>query len=98
MIRESVEEVGIVVAEADLELVHVMHRRDQNPYLDLYFRCSRWSGEPALAEPEKATDLRGVCVDELPPDIVETVRTTILAILDGRSYSDDGWDSSSSVP
>ena len=98
MVREAAEEVGVVTMEHDLELVHTMHRNDRSPYVDLYFRCTRWTGEPVVMEAHKAGDLIWAPSRDLPEDVIDTVRLAIDAIVDGRAYSDDGWAPSSPPP
>lgn len=95
MAREAQEEVGVSLDETDLELVHAMHRSDRQPYLDLYFRCSRWSGEPQLMEPDKADDLLWAERARLPDKVIDSVRRALGAIDAGQTYSEDGWPDSS---
>ena len=80
IVREAAEEVGIDLDPDDLELVHAMHRNGPDAYLDLYFSCRHWAGEPKIREPEKAVDLSWIPIDRLPVDVIETVRAAIKAI------------------
>ena len=91
MVREAAEEVGISLGQEDLDLVHTMYRNDRDPYVDLYFRETRWSGEPRIMEPDKAGDLRWFPVGSLPSELVSTVRSALSCIQSGNIYSEDGW-------
>ena len=91
MVREAAEEVGISLGQEDLDLVHTMYRNDRDPYVDLYFRATRWSGEPRIMEPDKAGDLRWFPVGSLPSELVSTVRSALSCIQSGNIYSEDGW-------
>ena len=54
MVREAVEEAGIILAPADLRFVHVMHRKETaeaDERIDLFFAATRWQGEPEIGEP-----------------------------------------------
>jgi 8-oxo-dGTP pyrophosphatase MutT (NUDIX family) len=92
MVRETEEEIGVKISVVDLELVHVMHRNDRSPYIDVYFRCGRWSGRPEIKEPHKADDLRWASPAELSEQLVPTVALALRAVQDGRLYSEDAWD------
>ena len=74
-VREAAEEVGVVIAPADLRAVTVMHRtgRTGDPIderVDFFFECRRWTGEPRIVEPAKAADLGWFGLDELPDPVV----------------------------
>ncbi len=91
MSREALEEVGAIVAPSDLELVHTMHRNDGSTYIDLYFRASNWRGEAEIKEPEKADDLLWADLQDLPDEIIDTIRAALVAIAAGVAYSEDAW-------
>jgi len=74
-VREAREELGIDVGPADLVPVTVLHRGEPGgPALeqraDFFFLATRWTGEPALQEPDKAADLRWFALDDLPDPVV----------------------------
>lgn len=57
-VREAAEELGIIVAESDLEPLTVMQRTDgtADPLeqrVDWFFAAHRWNGEPRIQEPGK---------------------------------------------
>ncbi|WP_052390817.1 NUDIX hydrolase [Streptomyces sp. NRRL B-24484] len=73
MTREAEEELGITIAEDDLELVHTLHHLGANPdrsRLQLFFRPGRHGGRVRNAEPHKCEELRWWPLDRLPADTV----------------------------
>ncbi|HEX2176547.1 MAG TPA: NUDIX domain-containing protein [Nocardioidaceae bacterium] len=73
-LRETREELGVEVTEADLEALCAVHRYQQtdrpvDQRVDFFFRCRRWTGEPALREP-KASALDWYDVAALPDPVV----------------------------
>ena len=73
--REAREELGVVVAAADLVGLTGMHRTNGtgepiDERVDWFFECRRWTGTPVLQEPDKAADLRWCRLDSLPRPVV----------------------------
>ena len=74
-LREAREEAGVTIEPADLEPLCVMHRThpDHDPIderVDFFFTASRWSGDPRLMEPDKASALDWFALDKLPEPVV----------------------------
>jgi 8-oxo-dGTP diphosphatase len=90
--REVLEETTIVVRPEDLELVHTGHRMGDDERVDFYFTAKRWQGEPKIAEPDKADDLRWFPIDKLPENTTPYTRFTIGQYLEHKNYSEFGWD------
>ena len=91
MIREAVEEVGIIVARKDLGFVHVMHRREannQDERIDLFYVATRWRGEPEIREPDKCGELRWSALDDLPVNVVPYVALALGHYRGHRAYSE----------
>ena len=44
MIREAREEVGLKLQARDLQMVHVMHRNQEDERIDFFFTASKWEG------------------------------------------------------
>lgn len=88
LVREVSEEIGLVLDEGAVRLVHVMHRREEDIRLDIFFTIDKWSGEPKNMEPEKCDDLSWFQLDRLPKNTIPYIRTAIKAHLDGRIYSE----------
>jgi len=84
VVREVGEELLVSVRPEDCTLALTGHSGPENPgddaYVDLFFRVDRWSGEPALGEPDKSTELVWVSRHELPSDVVPFVADAVRAI------------------
>lgn len=91
MVREAKEEAGIDVDVADLEVVHVVHRKSDDERVDLFMRAGRWGGEPRIMEPDKCDDMGWFGLDALPEKMVPYVRQAIENITNGVYYSEHGW-------
>ncbi len=87
-IREAREELGITVAEPDLEPLCTMHRTHGNgraidERVDFFFSCRSWSGAPSLMEADKAAELAWFPLDALPEPVVPHERAVLQAIRAG---------------
>lgn len=94
VIREAEEETGLGIAEGDLSLVHTLDLLNPGspvPRVQLFFAASRWSGEPAVLEPDRCTEWRWWPLNALPEPIVEYTRTALEAISHGTPYTAMGW-------
>jgi 8-oxo-dGTP pyrophosphatase MutT (NUDIX family) len=74
-VREAEEELGVVIAEADLVPLTVMHRTGSNhapidERVDFFFACRTWAGEPRRMEPDKAAALDWFPLAALPTLVV----------------------------
>lgn len=92
IIREAKEEAGVVIKEEDLRMVHVMHRRVNYDYLDIYFVSTKWQGEPFIAEKHKANDLQWVDFDKFPENTLENVKKAFENYQKGVIFSQIGWN------
>jgi len=89
MIRESKEEVGIVLDSSDLELVHTMNRKiSGNERIDFFFTAKKWQGELKIMEPEKCDDLSWFELNNLPNNIIPYVKQAIDSFLNNINYSE----------
>ena len=95
MKREAKEEVGIEVDLADLELVHVMHRRQQEPTnerrVNLFFMAKKWKGEPKIMEPNKCDDLQWFELDKIPNNTISYIKQAINCFRNSITYSEYGF-------
>lgn len=95
--REAREEVGVAVAEADLRVVGVMHRRAEDERIDFFLKATRWTGEVANREPAKCDGLRWAAPDRLPANVVPYVRRALEHDDAGVWFESYGWDDDSAI-
>ncbi|MCA9329943.1 NUDIX domain-containing protein [Candidatus Saccharibacteria bacterium] len=96
-IREANEELGITIDATALRLVHVMHRKSDTPdndneRLDCYFEADNWSGDVSNLEPGKCSSLVWCAIDELPTNMIPTVKSALNSVGSGDFYSNSGWN------
>jgi 8-oxo-dGTP diphosphatase len=90
-IREAREEVGLELAPDDVQVVGVMHRRSNDERIDWFVTCTRWTGAPHNAEPDKCDGLRWYDPGALPDNVIPYVRRAIENYLAGRWYDSFGF-------
>jgi len=89
MMRETKEEIGVVLDSADLELVHTMNRRiPDNERVDFFFTAKKWQGEPKIMESDKCDDLSWFEFNDLPKNIIPYIRQAIDSFLKNIIYSE----------
>ena len=93
--REWKEEIGVKIDPADLELVHVMHRKQTEPTderrVNLFFTACKWEGKPCIMEPNKCDDLRWFDLGNLPSNTIPYVRQAIECFRNRIAYSEYGF-------
>jgi 8-oxo-dGTP diphosphatase len=96
VLREAKEEIGVEVNPADLQLVHVMHRKQSEPInerrVNLFFMANRWKGKPKIKEPDRCNDLQWFGFDNLPENIIPYIRQSIECFRNKTAYSEYGFD------
>jgi len=90
-IREAHEEVGVDLAPDDVQVMGVMHRRSDDERIDWFVTCTRWTGTPRNAEPDKCDDLRWADPRALPENVIPYVRRAIENYLAGRWFDSFGF-------
>jgi len=89
MVRETKEEIGIVLDPTDLELVHTMNRKiPDNERVDFFFTIKKWQGEPKIMEPDKCDDLSWFETDSLPREVIPYIKQSIDCFLNNTPYSE----------
>ncbi len=92
MIREAKEEAGINLRPEDLEVVHVMHRKQPtHERVDFFILAKKWKGEPKIMEPDKCDEMRWVEFDKLPKNTIPYIRQAISCFRNKVFYSEQGW-------
>lgn len=89
LIRESLEEAGIILRPKDLQLVHVLHKKTaMSQRITLYFKASKWEGALQAREPEKFKEVEWFALDKLPKNLTGTVRHVMKEYRRGSFYSE----------
>jgi 8-oxo-dGTP pyrophosphatase MutT (NUDIX family) len=93
-VRETDEEVGVLVDPADLRHVHTTHVNGSGPEprLGLFFASHRWLGEPTNREPHKCSGVAWFPINQLPEDLIEYPAAGIRAYRMGITFDIHGWD------
>lgn len=96
-IREAKEEAGVDIVAEDMRVIHIMYRHDEQDdgymdWVDVYFGVDNWQGEPHNAEPDKAEELVWLPINDLPENIIPSVRAALTEVAKGNFYSEYGWD------
>jgi len=89
--REAGEETGLTFDPSDAELVHVMHRKEEDVRMDLFFLIRSWHGELEIREPEKCDHMDWFPFDSLPERTVPYIRAAIAYWRHGVVYAETGW-------
>jgi 8-oxo-dGTP pyrophosphatase MutT (NUDIX family) len=73
-VREADEELGVRIAEDDLEPICTVHRRenerDGGQRVDFYFSVARWQGQPVARETDRSGGVRWAALSALPEPLV----------------------------
>ena len=80
IIRETKEEVGIIIKRKDIEFIQILYRKKNNgeQRVDFFFHAKSWEGEPRNMEPEKCDDLGWFDIDNLPENTIDYVRDVVI--------------------
>jgi len=93
MVRESLEEIGIIVRLDDLKVVHVMHRiEDGEERIDFFLTTTVWTGEPKNKEPNKCDELHWFPIDDMPSNVIPYIRSAIKDFKANSTFSEFGWN------
>jgi len=92
IIREALEEAGVVVKPSDIRFVHVAHRLSRGSpgqeRVDVFFETHAWHGEITNMEPEKCDDLSWHSVDHLPKNTIPVVKQILQRVANNVFYSE----------
>jgi len=88
LIRESLEEAGIILKIEHLQLAHVLHKQTKKGQrVTFYFKASRWEGNLRSREPEKFQGVEWCHLHKLPKNLTATVRHVLQQYRKGKIYS-----------
>lgn len=90
LIREAEEEAGLLLKAEDLQLAHVLHKltKSKGHRMTLYFKATVWDGKIKTGEPNKFKDVSWFSLENLPPNLSDTVRHVLQEYREGRMYSE----------
>lgn len=96
MIREAKEEIGVDIAEGDLQVAHVLQRdshteKETRYRMELFFVCEKWTGEPKILEPNKCDGLDWIDPSALPDTVLPYICHVAEMIEKGVMYSEYGF-------
>jgi 8-oxo-dGTP diphosphatase len=91
MIREAREEAGIELAEQDIQVVGVMHRKAAQERIDFFLTATSWSGEIVNNEPDKCDQLAWFPLDNLPENTIPYIKRAIENYQQGKWFDSFGW-------
>lgn len=96
MIREAMEEAGIEINLADLEVSHVMHRKREHQTdsdrIDFFLKATKWTGTPTIMEKDKCDDIKWFDHNSIPKNTIPYIISAIQAFKTATSYSEFGWN------
>lgn len=92
IIREAKEEIGVEIGKEDLSFLAAMHRKSDKIYIDFFFVAQKWQGEPKICETDKCDGLLWADLNDLPENIIPSVRVALDSLSTGDSYLEVGWD------
>jgi len=100
VVREALEEIGVIVDPDDLRCVHAMHvqHEGEEPRVGFFFEATRWIGKPENCEPEKCAAVQWFDLTDLPDGMIPYPAAGIAGYLTGTPFSVFGWGHSTPLP
>lgn len=94
-VREAEEELGITLEGDSLGFVALVHKREKDidlTYVNAYFECNEFEGEPKICEPFKCSEIGWFDIDYLPDDLIDDRKEVVKALKSDCRYIEYGWD------
>lgn len=91
LVREALEETGVIVDPAEVRLVHVLHHWTGSARMALFFEARRWSGDLTVTEPDKCAAWEWFPLSALPEQMIPYGRQALEQYAKGEPYSERGW-------
>ena len=94
-IREAKEEVGVTITPNQLTPVMTCHRRElgeEMTWVDLLFVATDWQGEVVNAEPDIHAKVEWFDLDNLPENVIPSLRYMLEQHRAGNTFCEYGWD------
>lgn len=95
MVREAQEEVGVTVQPASLRHVMTLHHLDSeqgSTWVAVFFEADQWDGTVTNAEPHKHGGLDWFDLNDMPDNIIPSVRFALQRIAGGQTYCEYGFE------
>jgi len=89
--REAKEEIGLSIKSKDFKVCHIMHRKESDERLDVFFSAKNIKGEPVNKEPHLCDNVKWFPLNKLPENIIPYIKIAIENSLKGKMYSEVGW-------
>ena len=89
--REVKEEIDIKLKLQDLKFIHVMHRKESDNRIDLFFITKSYQGMPKNNEPDKCDDINWFPINNLPCNTIPYIKKAIKNYFKNVLYSERGW-------
>lgn len=96
-IHEALEEVCLKIKPENLKLINTTQYQKTSSksynYINLFFECSDFNGNPKIGEPEKCDDLIWLSIDQFNTiSIIDSVRFSLESALNNIPFSTFGFD------
>lgn len=94
MIRETKEEIGIIIKKEDLKIVHIIHRKtlNDNEYIDFFLTTNKWTAEPKNIESDKCDEIKWLPLKMLPDNLLPHVKQALENYEKNIPFSEFGFD------
>lgn len=89
-IREAKEEIGVEIKPENLRHVLTGDRHDDIDWIDIWFEADQWEGEPHNAEPHMHSELAWLDPNDLPENVIPSVRFYLEQIQKGETFAEYG--------
>jgi len=90
-IRETFEEAKVIISSKDLKLFHLMNRHSDHDYIDFFFSCKRWRGNPVIGEPDRCDKITWFDLNKLPDNTIDYIKQVLKYYKKGIMFSKYGW-------
>lgn len=92
MCREAKEELNIDINPEDLEFICLIHKNlGRGIYVNVYFKVTKWNGEPIINEPHKNAEIKWFNINELPKNLINDRIEAIHNYKENIKYCEYGW-------
>ncbi len=88
IIRETYEEVGIVIKEENIRVVCEIRRGDNDNYFNYFLTTSSYEGIPTIKEPDKCDELIWCDLNHLPDNTIVAQKRAVYNYLHGIVFDE----------